>query len=228
MQIVFTGLAPIGELICEAQCLGFSQEAALPQAVCRGVIRSSAGVVCYCSGTFAQLQTPPGVKLALTAWEVDTKAAVPPIEGTPLSVVERAVLKHTDRCLAALAPGERFVDRFWGGDIHAADGKARSRMPIGPHANNRVGNAQGGLMMAHAAATAAAAVPRHRVLESVSAWFISPGLGAQLRARSETLQNGRSLAVVRTQVFGPGRKRVLEVVTNHAAPREPGSSPVQG
>jgi hypothetical protein len=42
-------------------------------------------------------------------------------------------------------------------------------------------------------------------------------MGSTLRARSETLQNGRNLAVVRTQVFAPGRKRVLEVVTNHAA-----------
>lgn len=222
MQIVFTGVPPAGELVCEAQCLGFSQAGVLPQAVCRGVLRSREGVVCYCSGSFVQLETPPGVKLAPTAWEVDTSGEAPPIEGTPLSAAERQVLRHAERCLAALAPGERFVDRFWGGSIEAGEGRARSRMPIGPHANNRVGNSQGGLMMALAAATAAAAVPRHRVLESVSAWFISPGVGTALRARSEPLQQGRSLAVVRTQVFGTGRKRVLEVVTNHAAPRLPG------
>ena len=220
MQIVFTGLAPVGELVCEAQCRGFSQEAALPQAVCRGELRSAAGVICYCSGTFVQLPTPQGVQLSPTAWEVDTRGEAPPIEGTPLSVAEQQVLKHAERCLAAMAPGDRFVDRFWGGEIRSGAGKARSRLPIGPHANNRVGNSQGGLMMAYAAATAAAAVPGHRVLESVSAWFISPGVGARLRAQSETLQCGRSLAVVRTQVFGAGRKRVLEVITNHAAPRQ--------
>ena len=49
MQILFTGRAPVGELVCDAQCLGFSEAAALPQAICRGVLRSSAGVVCYCS-----------------------------------------------------------------------------------------------------------------------------------------------------------------------------------
>lgn len=219
MQIVFTGTAPVGDLTCEAQCLGFSSEAALPQAVCRGVLTSSRGVVCHCSGTFVQLATPPGVQLAPTAWEVDTSAVAPPIEGTPLSAAERQVLRHTRRCLASLRPGERFVDRFWGGAIRPADGKAHSRMAIGPHANNRVGNSQGGLMMAYAASTAAAAVPRHGVLESLSAWFLSPGIGTHLRATSAPLQQGRSLAVVRTQVFGPGRKRVLEVITNHAAPR---------
>lgn len=219
MQIVFSGLPPVGELVCEAQCLGFSTAAALPQAVCRGVLKSSQGVVCYCSGTFVQLATPPGVTLAPTAWEVDTSGDAPPIEGTPLSDVERQVIRHTDRVLLALRPGERFVDRFWGGEIQSGDGKVRSHMAIGPHANNRVGNSQGGLMMAYAASTAAAAVPRHAVLESISAWFISPGVGRRLRAVGEPLQQGRSLAVMRTQVFAPGRKRVLEVITNHGVPK---------
>jgi acyl-coenzyme A thioesterase PaaI-like protein len=221
MQIMFTGLAPVGELVCEAQCLGFSSASALPQAVCRGVLRSSRGVVCHCSGTFVQLGAPPGVTLAPTAWEVDTSGDVPPIAGTPLSEAEAQVVRHADRVLRALEPGERFVDRFWGGRILPGAGKARSRMAIGPHANNRVGNAQGGLMLAYAAATAAAAVPRHTVLESIGAWFVSPGVGPQLRAVSEPLQQGRSLAVVRTQVFGPGRRRVLEVTTNHGTPKGP-------
>ena len=220
MQVNFTGVEPIGELVCEAQCLGFSQDAVLSQAVCRGALTSSSGVVCYCSGTFVQLDTPAGVKLAPTAWEVDTSSETPRIEGTLLTAAERKVLKHADRCLAEMEPGERFVDRFWGSAARAGDGKASSRFPLGPHVNNRVGNAQGGLMVAHAAATAAAAVPRHRLVESIAAWFISPGVGSQLRARSETIQHGRSLAVVRTQVFGAGRKRVLEVITNHAVPKQ--------
>jgi len=164
MQINFTGVAPVGELVCEAQCLGFSQDAVLPQAVCRGALASAAGVVCYCTGTFVQLDTPTGVKLAPTAWEVDTVGDPPPIEGTPLTAAERKVLRHADRSLAEMAPGERFVDRFWGAAAGGADGKASSRFALGPHVNNRVGNAQGGLMMAYAAATAAAAVPRHRLV----------------------------------------------------------------
>jgi len=220
MQVNFTGVAPVGELVCEAQCLGFSQDAVLPQAVCRGALACAGGVVCYCTGTFVQLDTPAGVNLSPTAWEVETAGEPPPIEGTPLTAAERKVLKHADRCLAEMAPGERFIDRFWGSPTRSGDGKASSRFPLGPHVNNRVGNAQGGLMMAHAAATAAAAVPRHRLVESIAAWFISPGVGSQLRARSETIQHGRSLAVVRTQVFGTARKRVLEVITNHAVPRE--------
>jgi acyl-coenzyme A thioesterase PaaI-like protein len=159
------------------------------------------------------------VTLAPTAWEVDTSGETPPIEGTPLSEAERQVLRHTDRVLRSLGPGECFVDRFWGGEVRPGEGKVRSRMAIGPHANNRVGNSQGGLMMAYAASTAAAVVPRHSVLESISAWFISPGVGTQLRAVGEPLQQGRSLAVVRTQVFAPGRKRVLEVITNHGSPK---------
>lgn len=220
MQINFTGVPAVGELVCEAQCLGFSQDAALPQAICRGALVSPAGAVCYCTGTFVQLDTPADVKLAPTAWEVENVAEPPRIEGTPLTVPERKVIKHAERCLAAMGPGERFADRFWAGPVRVAGDRAYSRFALGPHVNNRVGNAQGGLMMAQATVTASEAVPRHRLVESISAWFISPGVGSQLRLRSETIQQGRSLAVVRTQVFGAQRRRVLEVVTNHAVPNE--------
>jgi len=37
-----------------------------------------------------------------------------------------------------------------------------------------------------------------------------------LRARATVLQKGRNVAVVRTEVFATGGKRVLEVVSNHA------------
>ena len=216
MQVNFTGVPAVGPLLCSARCLGFSHDAVLPQAICRGELTSGSEIVCYCSGSFVQLDTPANVTLAPTAWEVEPVSDPPPLEARSLDQPERKILRHADRRLSALPPDEAFVNRFWGGDVHAADGKARSRLMLGPHVNNRVGNAQGGVMMAHAAVTAAHAVPRHRLIESIAAWFISPGAGTALRLRSETIQQGRSLAVVRTQVFAPGRKRVLEVISNHA------------
>jgi acyl-coenzyme A thioesterase PaaI-like protein len=83
---------------------------------------------------------------------------------------------------------------------------------------NRVGHVQGGLTMHVALATAVAAVPQHPVLKGASAWYISPGQGAALSTRSTILQSGRNIAVVRTEVFAPGRKLVLEVISNHAIP----------
>jgi acyl-coenzyme A thioesterase PaaI-like protein len=70
-----------------------------------------------------------------------------------------------------------------------------------------------------ALATAIGAVPHHPLVTSVSAWYISPGEGRALSARSTVLQKGRNVAVVRTELFGTGRKRVREVISNHAIAR---------
>jgi acyl-coenzyme A thioesterase PaaI-like protein len=221
IHLNFTGLVPRGPLLGEGQCLGFSEQAVLRQAYGRGLVRSAEGVVCHGSGTFVQLETPPGVKLHPTAWDVRDQPPEPEIDPRRLDAVERRVLLRADACLAATTTGTCFLDRFWGGRIAGAHHAARGTLPLGAHVGNRVGNAQGGILVAFAAAVARAAVPRHGVLESVSAWFISPGIARQLTARAQVLQHGRNLSVVRTQVFAPGRKRVLEVVTNHAVARAP-------
>jgi acyl-coenzyme A thioesterase PaaI-like protein len=71
-----------------------------------------------------------------------------------------------------------------------------------------------------ALATAVAAVPQHPLLTGASAWYISPGQGKALTARSILLQSGRNVAVVRTEVLASGRKLVLEVISNHAIPEQ--------
>ncbi len=69
----------------------------------------------------------------------------------------------------------------------------------------------------HAAlVTAEAAVPQHPLLTGASAWYISPGEGKAITTRSTLLQNGRNVAVVRTELFNADRRLVLEVVSNHA------------
>jgi acyl-coenzyme A thioesterase PaaI-like protein len=84
------------------------------------------------------------------------------------------------------------------------------------HVGNRVGHVQGGLLMQAALATAEAAVPEHPLITGASAWYISPGQGRTISARSVILQQGRNIAVVRTELFNAGRKLVLEVVSNHS------------
>jgi acyl-coenzyme A thioesterase PaaI-like protein len=89
------------------------------------------------------------------------------------------------------------------------------------HVGNRVGHVQGGLLLNAALATAIGAVPHHPLLTAASAWFISPGQGKALNSRSTVLQKGRNVAVVRTEVFAAGGKRVLEAVSNHAIAARP-------
>jgi len=95
-------------------------------------------------------------------------------------------------------------------------GGATATMKNGPHIGNRVGHAQGGIQLGLAAVTAAAALPANWALIGISGWYISPGEGTSLRARSEIVHHGRLTAVVRTQLTGKDGRRVLEAVTTHA------------
>jgi len=58
---------------------------------------------------------------------------------------------------------------------------------------------------------------RQPLLTSISAYYISPGEGRSLKARSRILHHGRLVSVVRTQITGKNNRRVLEVVTTHAS-----------
>jgi acyl-coenzyme A thioesterase PaaI-like protein len=141
----------------------------------------------------------------------DRKSAEPtPLEEETLNAGERRILARADAALAA--PGT-FIDSFWG--IHANDGKCA--LAVGPHVGNRVGHAQGGILVGLAAATASSALPSSFRLAGLSAWYISPGEAKTLRASSTVIHHGRLTAVVRTRVTGKNRRAVLEVVTTHSA-----------
>ena len=88
--------------------------------------------------------------------------------------------------------------------VATADG-ARYTVKIGPHHGNRVGHVQGGLLLGLAASGARAAAPRHPVLSAIAAWYISPGQGRALRIRSRRVHEGRSFAVVRTEIVRAAR-----------------------
>lgn len=132
--------------------------------------------------------------------------------------MEKAVVRRAERALRGAQPGE-FLRRFWAPVVRHTPRGASGRLPIGLYVGNRVGHVQGGLSLHTALATALAAVPQHPLLTAVSAWYISPGRGKSLSARSTVLQKGRNVAVVRTELLATGARRVLEVISNHARAR---------
>jgi acyl-coenzyme A thioesterase PaaI-like protein len=134
----------------------------------------------------------------------------PRLDESSLDPAERKILGQAD---AALAKGGVFIDDFWG--IRPRDGICT--LENGLHVGNRVGHAQGGVLFGMAAATAGSALPPGWLLSGISAWYVSPGDAAVLRARARVVHQGRLTAVVRTQVAGRNRRRVLEVVTTHCA-----------
>jgi acyl-coenzyme A thioesterase PaaI-like protein len=88
---------------------------------------------------------------------------------------------------------------------------------VTPHLGNRVAHVHGGVLLGAAASVASAAVPARMRLSNISSWFVSPGLPPRLEVRSEVLQHGRNLAVVRTQILGASGKLVLETTSQHIA-----------
>jgi acyl-coenzyme A thioesterase PaaI-like protein len=51
---------------------------------------------------------------------------------------------------------------------------------------------------------------------SASAWYVGPGTGLKLRARSTIVHSGRLTAVVHTRIENDEKAGVLECVTSHA------------
>ena len=217
LRLEFTGAPARAPLTAEARSEGFSSRTALPQAMATGSVLSAGTEVIRMSGTWVSPPTPEGRTLNPLPWESKEPLNYPVLPAADLDPMEQAVMRRVERALRAAGP-DGFLHHLWSPAVRRTPGGAASRIRLGMHLGNRVGHVQGGLTMHIALATAVAAVPHHPLLTGASAWYISPGHGDALTARSIVLQTGRNVAVVRTEVFAAGRKLVLEVISNHAIP----------
>ena len=216
IQMQFLGGEACGRLRAEASSEGFSERTALAQATCQGRVLSGGKEIVRMSGTWVAPPTPDGRPLHPLPWErKGPLPQAPTLTFKDLDVMEKAVVRRAERALREAKHGE-FMHRFWAPVVRHTPRGALGRQPIGMYIGNRVGHVQGGLSLNTALMTAIAAVPHHPLLTAVSAWYITPGQGKMLSARSTVLQKGRNVAVVRTELFATGAKRVLEVVSNHA------------
>ena len=217
MNLQFTGVPAQGTLEAVSAFEGFFSEGAGRQGLSRVVISSRNRQICFGNGAFMVLKPPQGVTLHPVPQRKRGEPMAPAIAAGALTHDERGILRRAEKALATAGPAaESFISRFWGYEPRPVAGGATARMKNGPHIGNRVGHAQGGIMLGLAAATARAALPRSWGLSGVSAWYVSPGEGATLRARSKILHNGRLTSVLRTEITGQAGRRVLEVVTTHA------------
>lgn len=217
IDLQYTGHAPRGALRVEASLEGFMTGHSVRQAYTRGVLTSDGQVICHATGTFVVLPPPPGAQLAPLPWQSAGEHAAPPLKPRELDDNERAVMRAANRALKSDAPAQTFIERFWDIAPKQVEGGATCRVKIGPHMGNRVRHVQGGILLGIAEATAGAAVPGHPVISNISAWYISPGQGQAVTARSRVIHAGRSFAVVRTELKNADGSRVLEAVSNHTA-----------
>ena len=216
LALQYTGHPATDALSMEAGLEGYYEGDAVPHAITRGVLTSAGAAVCYASGTFLLVPPPPGVALGPLPWQSDGSAPEP-LKRDELTDVERAVLRAANAALAKADADHAFIEHFWGILPKATPGGAVCRVKIGAQIGNRVGHVQGGILLGLAQATASAAVPRHPAVSTISAWYISPGNGKSVTVRSKVVHEGRSFAVVKTEIRNADRSLVLEAVSNHAS-----------
>jgi acyl-coenzyme A thioesterase PaaI-like protein len=215
LQLNGAPLAGVIEAIGEFE--GFAVGGVARQGLSRVRILAGGREAGFGHGAFMALDPPPGLTMfPLQPTRLDDVAL--PDEAT-LSDSEREILRRADAALAGTG-GEAFIARFFGIVPSAAGPGASCELQNGLHVGNRVGHAQGGILMGLAARTAALAVGSGWTLASIAAAFVSPGEGESLRAAAALQHRGRWTAAARTEVIDAGGRRVLEVGTTHARKAE--------
>ena len=216
MHLQLNGAPLAGAIECTGDFAGFAAGGVATQGLSRVTIRAGGVEVGFGHGAFMALEPPPGLTM-FPLQPTRMHAVQLPDEGT-LNDSERDILRRAD---AALAPGEgSFISRFFGIAPRKAQSGASCVLQNGLHVGNRVGHAQGGILMGLAGRTAAAAVGSGWTLASIAAAFVSPGEGDLLEATASVVHRGRWTAAARTQVGVPGGRRVLEVATTHSRQAE--------
>jgi acyl-coenzyme A thioesterase PaaI-like protein len=212
MHLQMNGAPMRGTIQARGEFSGFAADAASRLGLSRVAITAGGREVGFGHGAFMALDPPPGMTMHPVQTTRARDAGLPG-EDT-LDASERGILQRAD---SALAPGEgSFIARFLGIAPRETDRGASCRMQNGAHVGNRVGHAQGGILMGLAALTGAAALGPEWTLASIGTAFTSPGEGDVLEAGASRVHRGRWTGVVRTEVVAAGGQRVLEATTTHA------------
>ena len=216
LRTEFTGEPAIGTLKAVCQGSGFSPRTALPESFASGHLTAGGREVMRMSGTWVAPPAPPGRVMSGLPWEGGENGHMRPLlKKNELEALEKETVRRFEKALRD-APNGDVLAPLCNPVVKRTAKGAAGKLAVGLHIGNRVGHVQGGFLMHAALVTAEAAVPQHPLLTGASAWYISPGEGKAISARATLLQSGRNVAVVRTELFNADRRRVLEVISNHA------------
>lgn len=212
MQMQLTGAPRTGRLTAHASFDGFLAGASGRQGMSRAEIRAGRKLVGHASGAFMALGSARATAPHPLPRRSSGRLAQAPHPDHLNAEEERVFLRAAD----ALRSDGPFLPNFWGYAPRPRKGGASCSTPHGLHIGNRVGHAQGGVTFGLAANTASAALGSGWRLVSASAWYVGPGTGLKLRARSTIVHHGLLTAVVRTRIENDERRGVLECVSSHA------------
>ena len=218
MTLELSAAPRAGIVRAASRCHGFTGEGDSRSGRSRVVIEDAGGEVGYGSGVFMVLPPPPQVTLHPVPQRKRGDADPPPLAERDLAPEELRILRHAEQALEHAAKSRQpFIRHFWGFLPQGTRNAASCVMPVGPHVGNRVGFVQGGVLLGLAAVTAAAALPESWRLSTIAAAFVSPGEGAALKAQASVVHHGRRVSAVRTEITRSDGRRVLEVMSTHAA-----------
>jgi acyl-coenzyme A thioesterase PaaI-like protein len=210
MNLQLTGAPMDGRLRIASALQGYVDKITSCQAAAQATVSAHGKPVCFAYGTFMVLDPPKGVALYSMEHRKEGDPPVAPLAAAELTRDERKALALADAALGEARQGKVFIRSFWDLKTHALTQGAAGSLRNGPHVGNRVGHVQGGVTMGLGIATAEAALPPAWTLSAVTAWYIRPGEGRMLKARSKIIHHGRLTAV------GKNKRRVMEMITTHA------------
>jgi acyl-coenzyme A thioesterase PaaI-like protein len=216
IALQMSGAPVIGDLVAEARFAGYTARTRATQALSIGTIRTGQTLIAHGSGAFVLLDLAPGAEQVTRPWVPDALAREP-LEPVAFDDNEAEALAACRRAEAAATRRHPFIEHFWCGIPNAREGAADLDVEVTAHLGNRVRHAHGGVLLGTAAYVAAAATHSTARLSNISAYLVSPGLPPRLKVRARVVQQGRNLAVVRTQIVRADGKLVLEATSQHAA-----------
>jgi acyl-coenzyme A thioesterase PaaI-like protein len=212
MQLQLTGARRTGRLTAAASFDGFLEGARGRQGLSRAELRAGRKLIGHASGAFMVLGGPRATAPHPLPRRGDKRIAEA-LHPDHLNAEEERVFLRAADALRGTGP---FLASFWGYLPKATKDGASCSAPHGLHVGNRIGHTQGGVTFGLAAHTAMAALGSGWSLASASAWYVGPGTGLKLRARSTVVHRGMLTAVVHTRIENDAKAGVLECVTSHA------------
>jgi acyl-coenzyme A thioesterase PaaI-like protein len=219
MQLQFTGAARTGKLTGASRFAGYFHEGAAQQGLSSVRVTGDQGEVCFGTAAFMVLEPPKGVTFPPLLPLLKYKPAPPKITAADLSPEEKRIYAKAQAALKKSHSGGSFIEHLWNYRTRALKGGASALLTNGAHVGNRVGHVQGGILLGLTEACARVALPAGWKLSAISATYLTPGEGQQLKARAHIVHRGSRTAVVRCLVTGYEGRSVLETLATYAAPR---------